>query len=80
MSVEPQKMHFLTTERGMTHRSNDNEEYGPEETVQRRDEVLRRMLNTPPKPLKDHPPSREKNRKKADEETPGHDPEKSDHQ
>lgn len=53
------------------------DDFPANEAAKRRDEVLRRMLNTPPKPLKDHPPSRGKNRKKAGEEKPGHDPEKS---
>lgn len=45
-------------------------DYDEAETVRRRDEVLKRMLNTPPKPFKEHPPSREKSRKKAGAEQP----------
>ncbi len=30
-----------------------DDQYGPEETVRRRDEAIRRALNTPPKPQKD---------------------------
>jgi hypothetical protein len=30
-----------------------DEEYSPEETVRRRDEAIRRALNTPPKPQKE---------------------------
>ena len=36
---------------------NENNEYGEEEANQRRDEVIRHMANTPPKP---HEPAREK--------------------
>jgi hypothetical protein len=30
--------------------SKDDEQYSPEETARRRDEAIRRALNTPPKP------------------------------
>src|SRR5262245_9334932 len=52
----------------------DPDEYSKDEAARRRDEVLKHMLNTPPKP-RDHPPSRdrqERSRKKADEAQPGH--------
>jgi hypothetical protein len=32
---------------------NADEQYTPEETARRRDEAIRRALNTPPKPQKD---------------------------
>jgi hypothetical protein len=31
----------------------DDDQYDPEETVRRRDEAIRRALNTPPKPQKE---------------------------
>jgi hypothetical protein len=57
-----------------------DDSYSESETVERREKVLKRMLNTPPKPHATHPQSRVRNRKKAGEEKPGHDPEKSDPQ
>lgn len=42
-----------------------SDQYSPEETARRRDEAIRRALNTPPKPNKDYigksapPPRRE---------------------
>jgi len=33
--------------------TNQDDEYSPEETARRRDEAIRRALNTPPKPQKD---------------------------
>jgi hypothetical protein len=41
-------------------------EYDEAETAKRRDEVLRVMLNTPPKPHVARPQSQAKSRKKAD--------------
>lgn len=38
-----------------------DDEYKAEEIARRRDEVVRRMANTPPRPrIKDHPPERKK--------------------
>lgn len=37
-----------------------DDQYSPEETARRRDEVLKRMLNTPPKPHATHPPQSRK--------------------
>jgi hypothetical protein len=42
----------------------DLDQYGAEETAQRRDEVIRRMANTPPQP-KATIPHRPKKKKKA---------------
>lgn len=33
---------------------NDDQKYSPEETVRRRDDAIRRALNTPPKPLAEY--------------------------
>ncbi|MDR3470877.1 MAG: hypothetical protein P4M09_04195 [Devosia sp.] len=48
----------------------NEDEYGDEDTAKRRDEVLKRMLNTPPKPHATRPQSRVGNRKKADAGSP----------
>jgi len=53
------------------------DEYGEEETAKRRDEVLKRMLHTPPQPKPSHPQSRVRNQKKAGADQQGHVPEKS---
>lgn len=41
------------------------EEYGPEETARRRDEVIRRMANTSPQPRVARKPSRRSKKAKA---------------
>jgi hypothetical protein len=41
------------------------EQYPPEESIQRRNETLRRMLNTPPHPHEANPPQVRQNQKKA---------------
>ena len=48
------------------------DDYDETEAARRRDEVLRRMLNTPPQPHATRPQSRVGNRKKADEDQQGH--------
>ena len=53
------------------------DEYPEAETAKRRDEVLKRMLNTPPQPKPTHPQSRVRNQKKAGADSQGRDPEKS---
>ena len=42
-----------------------NEQYSDEETARRRDEVVRRMANTPPQPRTKTPTRRPGNKKKA---------------
>jgi hypothetical protein len=44
-----------------------SEEFSARETAKRRDEVLKKMLNTPPKPRVARPQSRVQNPKKAGE-------------
>jgi hypothetical protein len=43
-----------------------SEQFTPEESIQRRNEVLRRMLTTPPQQHAKAPPQAAKSRKKAD--------------
>ena len=50
----------------MTIKSNDD--YTHEETARRRDEVLKQLLNTPPKPIIKVPQHPRQNRKKVDGE------------
>ena len=54
-----------------------DDQFSDDETAKRRDEVLKRMLNTPPKPRATRPQSRVRNRKKADEDQPDRDRGKS---
>jgi hypothetical protein len=37
----------------MSIKSDEDDQYSPEETARRRDEAIRRALNTPPKPQKE---------------------------
>lgn len=41
------------------------EEYSPEEAARRRDEIIRRMINTPPKPHKDGSPKKDQAPRKS---------------
>ena len=47
-------------------RADDKEEYSEEEAAKRRDEVLKKMLNTPPKPHKPKEPKRQPQQSKRD--------------
>jgi hypothetical protein len=44
----------------------DTDQFTPEESIQRRNETLRRMLNTPPQQHATSPPQTSRSRKKAD--------------
>jgi len=43
----------------------DTEQFSPEESIQRRNETLRRMLNTPPQQHAISPPQTPRSRKRA---------------
>ncbi len=45
----------------------ENDQFSPEESTRRRNEVLRRMLNTPPQQHAISPPQTSRSRKKAGE-------------
>lgn len=51
-----------------------NDEYTPEEAARRRDEVIRRMANTPPQPRAKTPAHRPKRGKRAAEDQATHEP------
>jgi hypothetical protein len=47
-----------------------DDQYSPEETAQRRDAVLKILVNTPPQPHATHRPVRQRRRKTTGEDLP----------
>lgn len=59
----------------MPKRPTSGTDFSPEETAHRRDEVIRRMANTPPQPKTNHRPKRKRKAvadRAADKDRAGH--------
>lgn len=54
-----------------------NEDYSPEEAARRRDEVIRRMANTPPQPRVSHLPKARRKKAAPDQSSRKPDAEKN---